>query len=118
VRFYYKPNTYFLTTVGQLNFFKWALEHYVIDYIRDNLNSIELDMNEALLTYSKQDRKATKKKRYPPASSDVATSPADELKPRTKSHKISLTRNKRKELSSMKNKSYTKYSIPTVLTFE
>ena len=46
VRFYYKPNAYFKTTVGQLNFFKWALEHHVIDYIRENLDAIEKDMND------------------------------------------------------------------------
>ena len=32
------------TTVGQLNFFKWALENKIINYIKDNLNTIEIDM--------------------------------------------------------------------------
>ena len=32
------------TTVGQLNFFKWALENEIINYIKDNLKAIEVDM--------------------------------------------------------------------------
>lgn len=34
------------TTIGQLNFFKWAIEHDIIDYIATNYNEIEKDMNE------------------------------------------------------------------------
>jgi ribosomal protein L32 len=32
------------TTVGQLNFFKWALEHRIIDYIEEHYDEIEKDM--------------------------------------------------------------------------
>lgn len=32
------------TTVGQLNFFKWALENEIINYIKDNIKAIEIDM--------------------------------------------------------------------------
>lgn len=41
----YKDGDYIQTTIGQLNFFKWALENEVIDYINDNYNMIEKDMN-------------------------------------------------------------------------
>jgi len=34
----------FITTVGQLNFFRWALTHRVVDYAFDNLATIESDM--------------------------------------------------------------------------
>jgi len=36
----------FETTIGQLNFFKWALENRIIDYIQNNYIDIETDMNE------------------------------------------------------------------------
>ena len=36
----------FETTIGQLNFFKWAIENNIIDYIENNYNIIEKDMNE------------------------------------------------------------------------
>ena len=33
------------TTVGQLNFFKWAIDNLIIDYIKNNYLEIEDDMN-------------------------------------------------------------------------
>jgi len=45
IRFYYEDNKYFITTVGQLNFFKWALENHIIDYIENHIKSIDADMN-------------------------------------------------------------------------
>ena len=32
--------------MGQLNFFKWAIENNILKYIRDNINIIEKDMNQ------------------------------------------------------------------------
>jgi hypothetical protein len=39
-------DTYMETTLGQLNFFKWAIEMCIIEYIDANYVSIERDMNE------------------------------------------------------------------------
>lgn len=36
---------YIQTTIGQLNFFKWAIENKILDYIEENINFIEKDMN-------------------------------------------------------------------------
>jgi len=36
----------FETTIGQLNFFKWALENNIIQYIKNNYEDIERDMND------------------------------------------------------------------------
>jgi hypothetical protein len=33
------------TTIGQLNFFKWAIENKIIQYIEENYSEIETDMN-------------------------------------------------------------------------
>ena len=41
----YDDNTHIQTTIGQLNFFKWAFENNVISYIEKNYKSIEADMN-------------------------------------------------------------------------
>lgn len=41
----YKNGTCIETTIGQLNFFKWALENRVVDYIETNYDTIEKDMN-------------------------------------------------------------------------
>ena len=37
----------FITTVGKLNFFRWAIEKGVLDYIKMNLISIEKEMNSS-----------------------------------------------------------------------
>lgn len=41
----YNDNNYIQTTIGQLNFFKWALENKILDYIKENIQDIEKDMN-------------------------------------------------------------------------
>jgi hypothetical protein len=46
IRMYYDKTKFFYTTVAQLNFFKWAIENYVLDYILDNLVMIEKAMND------------------------------------------------------------------------
>jgi hypothetical protein len=33
------------TTIGQLNFFKWSIENGILDYIDNNYEAIETDMN-------------------------------------------------------------------------
>lgn len=43
--FPYKNDTYIQTTIGQLNFFKWALENKIVDYINENYQEIDNDMN-------------------------------------------------------------------------
>ena len=48
INFIYGKGNELLTTVGQLNFFRWAIEHHVLDYINDNLEVIEADMNNSL----------------------------------------------------------------------
>ena len=35
------------TTIGQLNFFKWAIDNMVIDYIKQHIEEIEEDMNQS-----------------------------------------------------------------------
>jgi hypothetical protein len=42
----FDENNYMETTIGQLNFFKWAIEHKIIDYIQQHYEHIEKDMNE------------------------------------------------------------------------
>ena len=45
VSFPYKNDTSIQTTIGQLNFFKWALENGIIDYINEHYKEIDDDMN-------------------------------------------------------------------------
>jgi hypothetical protein len=63
----YKNGTCIETTIGQLNFFKWAIENQVINYIEDNYDTIEKDMNNRNSTSKRKesglDNTKTRKKR-------------------------------------------------------
>lgn len=62
----FDENKHVQTTIGQLNFFKWALENNIISYIQDNLKTIEMDMNYRNNSRSKENKKdlsKTRKKR-------------------------------------------------------
>ena len=63
----YKGDKYIETTIGQLNFFKWALENKVVDYIDKNYELIEKDMNCRNSTSKRKeiviDNSKTRKKR-------------------------------------------------------
>jgi len=38
----------FVTTVGQLNFFRWFLEKNILEYVLEHRDAIEADMNKTL----------------------------------------------------------------------
>ena len=60
----YKEGTSIETTIGQLNFFKWALENKVVDYIENNYENIEKDMNNRNSTSKRKETACkTRKKR-------------------------------------------------------
>jgi hypothetical protein len=65
----YKNGKCIETTIGQLNFFKWALENKVVDYIEKNYDTIEKDMNNRNSTSKRKelllvgDNSKTRKKR-------------------------------------------------------
>lgn len=63
----YKNSTCIETTIGQLNFFKWAIENRVIEFIEENYDTIEKDMNSRNSTSKRKeiivDNSKTRKKR-------------------------------------------------------
>lgn len=64
----YKDGTSIETTIGQLNFFKWAIENKIIEYIEENYETIEKDMNNRNSTSKRKelvlnDNSKTRKKR-------------------------------------------------------
>jgi hypothetical protein len=65
IRFYYSDTNYVITTVAQLNFFRWFIEKKILDYIIDHRKELIEEMNK----YN-QDKK--KKKGH----SDEISSPA------------------------------------------
>ena len=87
IKFFY-DDKHIITTVGQLNFFKWAIEKNVIQYIKDNLKDIEADMNQNI------------RKNY------------------TKKSKKNENRKKRKELSTCATRTINKHSHKITLSFD
>ena len=43
------------TTIGQLNFFKWAIDNHILEYILENYQEIENDMNSRNSTSKRKD---------------------------------------------------------------
>ena len=85
----YKNDTFIETTIGQLNFFKWALENKVINYIEENYLEIEKDMNNRNSTSKRKELSVDNGK----------------------------TRKKREELSISATKSIKKEDIEILVTF-
>ena len=88
----YKNNTFIQTTIGQLNFFKWALENKVISYIEEHYAIIEQDMNK---------RNSTSKRNAMPLNNSSTK-----------------TRKKREELSVSAVKSIKKEEVEIVVRFD
>lgn len=86
----YDEEKYMETTLGQLNFFKWAIENNIIDFIRNQYNDIEADMNS---------RNSTSKKKQ------------EELSQNDK------TRKKREELSVSACKCIKKENVKIIVKF-
>lgn len=59
------------TTIGQLNFFKWAIEHDIIEYIRNHYVEIENDMNTRNTT--------SKRRNYTERSNSSTSSVEDDI---------------------------------------
>ena len=85
----YKGDKFIETTIGQLNFFKWAIENKVIDYIEENYENIEKDMNTRNSTSKRKELKLDNTK----------------------------TRKKREELSISATKSIKKEEVEIVVQF-
>lgn len=95
----YNENQLMETTIGQLNFFKWAIENKIIDYINNNYEAIENDMNN---------RNITTKKRI-----TLDNNKSNE-KPETTNSK---TRKRREELSVSACKTIKKENVKIVVKF-
>lgn len=74
INFYFEEDEYIETTVGQLNFFRWAISNKIIDYIEKNLKEIETDMNQSMKNvYKIPSAKKTKDRKKRNALSVSAT---------------------------------------------
>ena len=63
INFYYNKENFLITTVGQLNFFKWLIENNIVTYIYDHISFIEKDMNENINKHYKSKKVEKRRKR-------------------------------------------------------
>ena len=85
----YGNDVYIQTTIGQLNFFRWALENKILHYIEKNFTTINNDMNKRNSTAKNRKEKSTKQ-----------------------------TRKKREELSISASKSIKKEQVEIIVDFK
>ena len=95
----YDEEKYMETTIGQLNFFKWAIENNIVDYIKTNYDIIENDMNS---------RNSTSKCKFSPDNKDVLS---------VASNQNTKTRKKREELSVSACKCIKKENVKIIVKF-
>ena len=101
----YNETSQVQTTLGQLNFFKWALENNIIQYIQDNYDIIDNDMNN---------RNSSSKSKNYSISSNTSNSSSESSDSSSSNNK---TRKKREELSKNASQSIKKENIKTIITF-
>ena len=98
IRFHLGKERSIITTVGQLNFFRWAIENDILEYVKKNKESIEKDMNQTYqVHYSDRQRPDIKRK---------INSPKE--KQQTSSEK---KRRKRREITKVANSGICMYKV-------
>ena len=63
IHFYYNKENYLITTVGQLNFFRWIIDNNIINYMSDNIDIIENDMTDNINKHYKSKKVNKRRKR-------------------------------------------------------
>ena len=89
----YENDTKIETTIGQLNFFKWALENNILTFIEENRREIEEDMNTRNLNVTMKNM----------SNPQIGTT--------------NKTRKKRQELSLSATKSIKKEEVEIIVRF-
>ena len=104
----YKENTHIQTTLGQLNFFKWALENNVVKFIEDNYDIIDDDMNQ---------RNSSTKFKNCSINSNSSTESNYTSSSASSNSSNNKTRKKREELSYNASKGVKKETVEVVISF-
>jgi hypothetical protein len=101
----------FLTTVGKLNFFRWALEKGVLNYIQAHVQEIEKGMNQFMKEIQKEKRESTNS-----TQSSVSTQATTLTTSTTGSKSSTRRRTASKEVSAAKL--MQKHSMPIEVRFD
>ncbi len=120
----YKDGKYIQTTIGQLNFFKWALENNVIHFIEENYSNIEKDMNNRNSTSKSKSLSGSSISSASTESTSIDVNDANyDCDNNSVSNGVvsgdinNKTRKKREELSISATKSIKKEKVEIVVNF-
>ena len=112
----YRDGKYIETTIGQLNFFKWSIENKIVDYIEDNYDIIEKDMNSR---NSASKRKEMMNQAIAEQNIQLTQQQTTNIQP-TQQQTTNIackTRKKREELSISATKSIKKEKVEIIVKF-
>jgi hypothetical protein len=96
------------TTIGQLNFFKWAIENHILEYIEDHYDAIESDMNT---------RNTSSKRRNGTANSVDSVESQESTTSSAEESSNNKTRKKREELSVLACKGFRRETVKIMVKF-
>jgi hypothetical protein len=99
----------FLTTVGKLNFFRWALEKGVLDYLRLNTATVEAEMNSQMRENAKL-RKTT--------PTNTTTTASSQQSQQTTSTQRSTTRRRLVNKEQVSAKLMQKHTLEIEMRFD
>lgn len=108
IMFQIDDNQYIQTTIGQINFFKWAIEYNILDYILKNYDLIYSDMNKKEIKSIKNDTKIENKKKSRTTLLDINNT----IIKNDKFNKSTINKNKNHEIIINKQQNdYSKYNF-------
>ena len=113
----YDNNNYMETTIGQLNFFKWAIENDIIKYINENYQIIENDMNFRNSTARSRESTDSNESVETEKGTDKGTDKGTEKGTDNTKEQNNKTRKKREELSVSACKCIKKETVKIVVKF-
>jgi hypothetical protein len=111
-----------ITTIGKLNFFRWAYEKGIFKYIEENYAAIEHEMNECMRQQPSRSNKSSLSSHASSASESSTTSTASAASSATidsvtfSSHR--QTRKRRVDSHSIAIKNMQKHDVEIRLTFD
>ena len=127
IAFHYDESKCVITTIGQLNFFRWAIKYGVLKYVEDHLNEITTDMITSNKVTIKQYSKQNNLELTTSSSSDNININETKVNvdltskkntDKTISSDSEKIRKKRQELSISANKTINIHKFGIVLTFD
>lgn len=118
LKYYYTDNDYIMTTIGQLNFFRWAIKNKVVKFVGQNLTEIKTDMNRSSRRSQTDSETSTDDNTHLLLSEDSTDSPVHDIDSFSESTE-KKPRKRRSELSTSATKGVNRQTgVRILLSFD